>query len=260
MFTCPPDSRPNSAEAAVVVTLYSRTASAMVAVGCRASISAQVPICREASPEVALSRRRRLWALVRPFRGRVLALSLASFGTGLIEAGTYIAILAGTILAGLIAMVQLPVSEYPEVVPPSVVVSAQFPGANPKVIAETVAMPLEEQINGVENLLYLSSQAASDGTLTLTVTFLQVIGVPITIGTGLLFKVMRMLRVGENTGALDVALRNVNYFYTRDVRESVDKAMKMLEPTLTMGLGLVMAFIMWAVLSPVYDILGKLKI
>ena len=72
--------------------------------------------------------------------------------------------------------------------------------------------------------------------------------------------VIRMLRVGENTGALDTALRNVNYFYTRDVRESVDKAMKMLEPTLTMGLGMVMAFIMWAVLSPVYDILGELKI
>ena len=72
---------------------------------------------------------------------------------------------------GLIAMTQLPISEYPEVVPPSVVVRAQFPGANPKVIAETVATPLEEQINGVENMLYMFSQAASDGTLTLTVTF-----------------------------------------------------------------------------------------
>ncbi|MFN7085329.1 MAG: type II secretion system F family protein [Burkholderiales bacterium] len=71
--------------------------------------------------------------------------------------------------------------------------------------------------------------------------------------------VIRMLRVGENTGALDVALRNVNYFYTRDVRESVDKALKLLEPSLTLGLGMVMALIMWAVLSPVYDILGKLK-
>jgi len=74
-------------------------------------------------------------------------------------------------LAGLIALTQLPISEYPEVVPPSVVVTAQFPGANPNVIAETVATPLEEQINGVENMLYMSSQAASDGTLTLTVTF-----------------------------------------------------------------------------------------
>jgi type IV pilus assembly protein PilC len=72
--------------------------------------------------------------------------------------------------------------------------------------------------------------------------------------------VIRMLRVGENTGALDTALRNVNYFFTRDVRESVDRAMKLLEPSLTMGLGLIMALIMWAVLSPVYDILGKLKL
>jgi multidrug efflux pump len=74
-------------------------------------------------------------------------------------------------LAGLIAMTQLPISEYPEVVPPSVVVTAQFPGANPQTIAETVATPLEEQINGVQGMLYLGSSAASDGTLTLTVTF-----------------------------------------------------------------------------------------
>ena len=74
-------------------------------------------------------------------------------------------------LAGLIALFQLPISEYPEVVPPSVVVRAQFPGANPKVIAETVATPLEEQINGAENMLYMFSQASSDGLLTLTVTF-----------------------------------------------------------------------------------------
>ena len=74
-------------------------------------------------------------------------------------------------LAGLIAMTRLPISEYPEVVPPSVVVTAQFPGANPQTIAETVATPLEEQINGTEGMLYMGSSAASDGTLTLTVTF-----------------------------------------------------------------------------------------
>src|SRR5689334_3488561 len=73
--------------------------------------------------------------------------------------------------AGLIAIPLLPVSEYPEVVPPSVVVRAVYPGANPKVIAETVATPLEEQINGVENMLYMNSQATTDGNLTLTVTF-----------------------------------------------------------------------------------------
>jgi len=71
--------------------------------------------------------------------------------------------------------------------------------------------------------------------------------------------VIRMLRVGEATGAIDVALRNVNYFYTRDVREAVDKALKLLEPSLTLMLGLVLAFIMWSVLGPVYDILGKMK-
>jgi multidrug efflux pump len=75
------------------------------------------------------------------------------------------------LLVGLISMFLLPISEYPEVVPPSVIVKAQFPGANPKVIAQTVATPLEEQINGVESMLYMFSQAASDGTLTLTVTF-----------------------------------------------------------------------------------------
>jgi len=74
-------------------------------------------------------------------------------------------------LAGAVSVFQLPISEYPEVVPPTVVVKAQFPGANPKVIAETVATPLEEQINGTENMLYMFSQASSDGLLTLTVTF-----------------------------------------------------------------------------------------
>jgi multidrug efflux pump len=74
-------------------------------------------------------------------------------------------------LAGLVSVFQLPISEYPEVVPPTIVVTAQFPGANPKVIAETVATPLEEQINGTENMLYMFSQASSDGILTLTVTF-----------------------------------------------------------------------------------------
>jgi hydrophobe/amphiphile efflux-1 (HAE1) family protein len=74
-------------------------------------------------------------------------------------------------LAGGIAMFALPISEYPEVVPPSVVVRAVYPGANPRVLSEAVATPLEEQINGVENMLYMSSQSTSDGVLTLTVTF-----------------------------------------------------------------------------------------
>ena len=74
-------------------------------------------------------------------------------------------------VAGLIGMTGLPISEYPEVVPPQIVVRAQYPGANPAVIAETVATPLEEQINGVEDMLYMQSQATADGLMTLTVTF-----------------------------------------------------------------------------------------
>ncbi len=74
-------------------------------------------------------------------------------------------------MAGLVSMFRLPISEYPEVAPPSVVVAANFPGASPAVIAETVATPLEEQINGVEGMLYMSSLATTDGNMQLTVTF-----------------------------------------------------------------------------------------
>src|SRR5471030_3446135 len=74
------------------------------------------------------------------------------------------------VLAGLIALTKLPTAEYPEVVPPSVVVRAEYPGANPKVIAETVATPIEEAINGVEGMIYMGSQANTDGLETVTVT------------------------------------------------------------------------------------------
>lgn len=74
-------------------------------------------------------------------------------------------------IGGALAVWQLPITEYPEVVPPTVVVTANYPGANPKVIAETVASPLEQEIKGTENMLYMSSQATSDGRMTLTVTF-----------------------------------------------------------------------------------------
>src|SRR5882757_280700 len=74
-------------------------------------------------------------------------------------------------IAGLIALFKLPISEYPEVVPPSVVVHAHYPGANVKVVADTVAAPLEQAIVGVEDMLYMSSTATMDGSLNLTITF-----------------------------------------------------------------------------------------
>src|SRR5881409_1386771 len=75
------------------------------------------------------------------------------------------------VLVGLIAMNQLPIAQYPEIAPPTVVVRAIYPGANPKVLAETVATPLEQEVNGVENMLYMSSTSTSDGVMTLTITF-----------------------------------------------------------------------------------------
>ena len=74
-------------------------------------------------------------------------------------------------LAGGLALTRLPISEYPGVVPPTVVVRGAYPGANPKVIAETVASPLEQQMNGVDDMLYMFSQSTSDGRMTLTITF-----------------------------------------------------------------------------------------
>src|SRR5687767_8065651 len=75
------------------------------------------------------------------------------------------------VVAGALALFQLPISEYPQVVPPTVVVRAIYPGANPRVIAETVASPLEHQLTGVEDMLYMNSQATADGVMTLTITF-----------------------------------------------------------------------------------------
>ena len=94
------------------------------------------------------------------------------FSSYFIDRPVFAAVMSAFItIAGAIALFKLPVSEYPEVVPPSVVVTAAYPGANPKVIADTVAGPLEQEIVGVEDMLYMSSQATMDGTLALTVTF-----------------------------------------------------------------------------------------
>src|SRR3989441_3283660 len=75
------------------------------------------------------------------------------------------------VLVGGIAVFQLPIAQYPEIAPPTVVVRAVYPGANPKVLAETVATPIEQEVNGVEDMLYMSSTSTSDGVMSLTVTF-----------------------------------------------------------------------------------------
>ena len=75
------------------------------------------------------------------------------------------------VLAGGIAYLALPVSQYPEIAPPTVQISATYPGADPETLAETVATPIEEQVNGVENMLYISSQMTNNGAVTITVTF-----------------------------------------------------------------------------------------
>jgi gold/copper resistance efflux pump len=77
------------------------------------------------------------------------------------------------LIVGGLSLTQLPLSEYPAVTPPTVVVRAAYPGANPKVISETVAAPLEQEINGIEGMLYMSSQSTTDGRMSLTVTFDQ---------------------------------------------------------------------------------------
>src|SRR5689334_18325026 len=76
-----------------------------------------------------------------------------------------------TVIVGAISIVTLPIAQYPDIAPPTVTVACAYPGANAKTVAETVATPIEEQVNGVEGMLYMSSQSTNDGAMLLTVTF-----------------------------------------------------------------------------------------
>jgi multidrug efflux pump len=106
------------------------------------------------------------------------------------------------VIAGMLAYISLPTAQYPEIAPPTVQVTASYPGADPKVVAETVATPIEEQVNGVENMLYMSSQSTADGTMTLTVTF--------KLGTDLdIAQVLVQNRVAIATPQLPQEVRNL---------------------------------------------------
>jgi len=103
---------------------------------------------------------------------RNVCATLMNFSHFFIRRPIFAAVLSIVIvLVGGIAVFQLPIAQYPEIAPPTVVVRAVYPGANPKVLAETVATPIEQEVNGVEDMLYMSSTSTSDGVMSLTVTF-----------------------------------------------------------------------------------------
>src|SRR5690242_19139674 len=94
------------------------------------------------------------------------------FSRFFIERPIFAAVLSIIItLGGGISAWTLPIAQYPDITPPTVEVSAIYPGANAQVVADTIAAPIEQQVNGVEGMIYMSSQCTNDGTYTLTVTF-----------------------------------------------------------------------------------------
>src|SRR6187399_935573 len=104
------------------------------------------------------------------------------------------------ILIGGVALFTLPVAQYPDVVPPTVQVTTRYPGASARTVIDTVALPIEQQVNGVEGMIYMQSYAASDGSYTLTVTF--------NIGVDLNFaQVLVQNRVSSATSQLPQAVQ-----------------------------------------------------
>src|SRR5918912_4338491 len=97
---------------------------------------------------------------------------MGNFSRFFIERPIFASVISIVILiAGLVSATALPVSQYPEIAPPTVTITASFPGASAETLSKTVAAPIEEQLSGVENMIYFSSTAAADGTVTITATF-----------------------------------------------------------------------------------------
>ncbi|HEV7391709.1 MAG TPA: efflux RND transporter permease subunit, partial [Burkholderiales bacterium] len=97
---------------------------------------------------------------------------MGNFSRFFIERPIFASVLAIIItLAGLVSAMALPVSQYPEIAPPTVTISASYPGASAETLSKTVAAPIEEQLSGVENMIYFNSSAAADGTVAITATF-----------------------------------------------------------------------------------------